>query len=101
MPTQVDLERRTRRIIIWLGLDMRLEFALKVYELQKDEITINELLYQGPQHNITITCDEVNRNDREEKFTLNNRMKVIQAMMIVMMKPVLTLCLVIKEQFFM
>jgi len=39
-------------------LDMRLEFVLKVYELEADEISIKGLLYQGPQHNITITCDE-------------------------------------------
>jgi len=80
---------------------MRLEFVLKVYELEADEISIKGLLYQGPQHNITITCDEVNRNSLDERLTLNNRMKVIRAMMIVMTEPARILCLVIQEQFFM
>jgi len=37
-------------------LDMKLEFVLEVYELNDDLHTTKELLYRGPQHNLTITC---------------------------------------------
>ncbi len=37
-------------------MDLRLEFVLKVYELEEDRLNIKQLLYEGPQHNITVAC---------------------------------------------
>jgi len=37
-------------------LDLKLEYATKVFELQEDKLTMKELLHEGPPHNINFKC---------------------------------------------
>jgi hypothetical protein len=69
-------------------MDINLEFVLQVYELQEDRLNIKGLLYEGPQHNITIPCfmedDDAVCNDRTilyvNQINYKDYLMVIQVM---------------------
>jgi len=57
-------------------LDMKLQFVLEVYELDDNLHTTKELLYRGPQHNLTITCtndiDDSDDSDDDDNTDAEN-----------------------------